>query len=60
MSNDIQKLAKVIEFNRKKDFISSNYEIDKFTVTWEDLGLSYCGTLQIDYLTRPIDEDSRI
>lgn len=33
---------------KKTDFSNSNYEIEKFTLAWEDLGLFYEGTLQIN------------
>jgi hypothetical protein len=33
---------------KKTDFTNSNYQIEKFTMTWEDLGLFYEGTLQIN------------
>lgn len=34
--------------SRKNDFKVNAYEIDKFTMTWENLGLSCEGTLQIE------------
>lgn len=33
---------------KKTDYRNSNYEISKFTMTWEDTGLFYEGTLQIN------------
>lgn len=33
---------------KKTDYKTSNYEITKFTMTWEDAGLFYEGTLQIN------------
>ena len=51
-------MGDVIDFKTKeiqKDFSQSNYEVDRLTVEWENLGLSYCGTLQIDYLLKCLE-----
>lgn len=51
-------MGDVIDFKTKevqKDFSQSNYEVDSVTVEWENLGLSYCGTLQIDYLLKCLE-----
>ena len=56
-------MGDIIEFKpkeKKEDFRNTIYEVDRFTMLWEDCGLSYEGTLQIDYLTSQLDEDSTI
>lgn len=37
-----------LDQRRKNDFKVNAYEMDKFTMTWENLGLSCEGTLQIE------------
>lgn len=37
------------------DYTMNSYEVDQFTVTWENLGLSHQGTLQIDYLLKCLE-----
>ena len=37
------------------DYSINNYDVDQFTVTWENLGLSYHGTLQIEYLIKCLE-----
>lgn len=50
-------MSNIIEFKRKENLSMLNaYEIDKFTVTWEDYGLSYCGTIQTQFITDKLTE----
>ena len=44
-----------LDQRRKNDYKVHAYEIDKFTMTWEDLGLSCDGTLQIGYILDCLD-----
>jgi len=37
-----------LDQRRRNDFKVHAYEMDKFTMTWENLGLSCEGTLQIE------------
>ena len=37
-----------LDHRRRNDFKVHAYEMDKFTMTWENLGLSCEGTLQIE------------
>jgi len=40
----------------KTDFTNTSaYEIKKFTMTWEDTGLFYEGTIQINTMLKDID-----
>lgn len=45
-------MSNIIEFKRRENLSTLNvYEMDKFTITWEDYGLSYCGTIQTQFIT---------
>ena len=51
-------MGEVIDFKTKEqlsDYSIGNYDVDEFTVTWENLGLSHQGTLQIDYLLKCLE-----
>ena len=53
MSNETSRFnpgLNVIDLDqrRRNDFKVHAYEMDKFTMTWENLGLSCQGTLQIE------------
>ncbi|HAY88668.1 MAG TPA: hypothetical protein DCY51_04445 [Bacteroidetes bacterium] len=53
MSNETSRFnpgLNVIDLDqrRRNDFKVHAYEMDKFTMTWENLGLSCEGTLQIE------------
>jgi len=65
MSNETPRFnpgLNVIDLDeRRKNNFNNNfnnatpYEMDKFTMTWENLGLSHQGTLQIDYLLKCLE-----
>ena len=43
-------MGEVVDFKTREqlsDYSIGDYNIDEFTMTWENLGLSYHGTLQI-------------
>mgnify|MGYP003326489295 CR=1 FL=1 len=51
-------MGSVIDIKTREEVIDysiNNYEFDQFTVTWENLGLSYHGTLQIEYLLKCLE-----
>jgi len=44
-------MGEVIQFRKKETLkCDSPYTIDKFTMTWENAGLSYEGTIQTQYI----------
>lgn len=51
-------MSNVIDIRTREqvvDYTANNYEVDRFTLTWENLGLSHQGTLQIDYLLKCLE-----
>ena len=44
-------MGEVVQFKKKETLeYNSPYTIDKFTMTWENAGLSYEGTIQTQYI----------
>jgi len=43
-------MGDVIQFKKKETLEYSPYTVDKFTMTWENAGLSYEGTIQTEYI----------
>tara|TARA_X000001382_G_C3131135_1_gene166414 strand:- start:94 stop:264 length:171 start_codon:yes stop_codon:yes gene_type:complete len=54
-------MGEVFQFKTKKelsDFSMNGYEVDEFTITWENLGLSFQGTIQIQNILDSLEEES--
>ena len=54
-------MGEVFQFKTKKelsDFSMDGYEIDEFTVTWENLGFSVQGTIQVQNILDFLEEES--
>ena len=51
-------MGEVVDFKTREqlsDYSIGDYNIDEFTMTWENLGLSYHGTLQIEFLLKCLE-----